>query len=87
MNGAAPGASEQHKGRRKPRCDFVYDRWDLCLGEVAGGDFGAAVPARGVTKKGQSLTDMTDPGSEHQSSTALVLSKSPIAEASDLSDR
>lgn len=51
------------------------------------GIFGAAVPARGVTKKGQSLTDMTDPGSEHQSSTALVLSKSPIAEASDLSDR
>lgn len=38
-----------------------------------------------VTKKGQSLTDVTDPGSEHQASTALVLSKSPIAEASDLS--
>lgn len=38
-----------------------------------------------MTKKGQSLTDVTDPGSEHQASTALVLSKSPIAEASDLS--
>lgn len=38
-----------------------------------------------VTKKGHSLTDVTDPGSEHQPSTALVLSKSPIAEASDLS--
>lgn len=38
-----------------------------------------------VTKKGQSLTDVTDPVSEHQYSTALVLRKSPIAEASDLS--
>lgn len=39
-----------------------------------------------MTKQGQSLTDVTDSGSEHQASTALVLSKSPIAEASDLSD-
>lgn len=89
VNGGAAGESEQHKGRRKPKCGFVYDGWDLPLGGVGGGDFRAAKPARGVTvwtKKGHPLTDVTDPGREHQSSTALVLSKSPIAEASDLSD-
>lgn len=49
VNGIAPGASEQHKGRMKSKCGFVYDGWDLSLGEVGGGDFGAAMPARGVT--------------------------------------
>lgn len=48
-NGVAPGASEQHKGRMKPKCGFVYDGWDFPLGEVGGGDFGAAMPSRGVT--------------------------------------
>lgn len=49
VDGVAPGASEQHKGRMKPKCGFVYDGWDLSLGEAGGGDFGAAIPARGVT--------------------------------------
>lgn len=39
-----------------------------------------------MTEKGQGLSDMTDPGSEDQSSIALVMSKSPTAEAAGLPD-
>lgn len=56
VNGAAAGKSEQHKGRRKPKCGVVYDGWDLSLGEAGGGDFGAAKSARGVTVCGQEGT-------------------------------
>lgn len=39
-----------------------------------------------VTKTGQALSDMTDPGSGNKSTSALVLSKSTTTEAFGLSD-